>query len=170
MSVSHLRLGRYASRFTRGRACNDPGVSGNQTAKWKPGQSGNPKGKSRLRQRFEETFNEALLTQGGPEEAARLLWQAARQREPWAIQELCRRFAPEAASLHLVHEVQNHEFDYGQLSDEQLQQLEAILGPSTVSLIGLQAEKARRCRPASPTPIWTPRSIRSRRSHLRLPR
>jgi hypothetical protein len=106
-----------------------PGVSGNQAAKWKPGQSGNPAGKSRLRLRFEETFNEALLTQGGPEEAARLLWEAARKREPWAIQELCRRFAPEAASLHLVHEVHDHEIDYHKLSDEQLQQLEAILGP-----------------------------------------
>ena len=35
------------------------GVSGNQTAKWKPGQSGNPAGKSKLRLRFEETFTEA---------------------------------------------------------------------------------------------------------------
>jgi hypothetical protein len=51
-----------------------PGISGNQAAKWKPGQSGNPAGKSKLRLRFEETFNEALITQGGPEEAAQLLW------------------------------------------------------------------------------------------------
>jgi hypothetical protein len=68
------------------------GVSGNQTAKWKPGQSGNPAGKSKLRLRFEETFNEALITQGGPAEAAQLLWASARAKEPWAIQELCRRF------------------------------------------------------------------------------
>jgi len=64
-----------------------PGVSGNPAAKWKPGQSGNPVGKSKLRQQFEETFNEALITLGSPEEAADLLWDSVRKREPWAIQE-----------------------------------------------------------------------------------
>ena len=107
-----------------------PGVSGNETAKWKPGKSGNPAGKSKLRLRFEETFNEALITQGGPEEAAQLLWEAARKREPWAIQELCRRFAPESPSLHLVHEVPDNELDYSKLSDEQIRQLEAIFDPT----------------------------------------
>src|ERR1039458_564522 len=62
-----------------------PGVSGNQTAKWGPGQSGNPAGKSKGRARFEEAFNEALITQGSAEEAAQSLWQAARGKEPWAI-------------------------------------------------------------------------------------
>ena len=107
-----------------------PGVSGNQAAKWKPGQSGNPAGKSKLRLQFEDTFNEALITQGGPEEAAQLLWAAARAKEPWAIQELCRRFAPESPSLHLVHEVHPDEVDYTQLTDEQIHQLEAILEPA----------------------------------------
>jgi hypothetical protein len=27
-----------------------------------------------------------LITEGGPEEAAKLLWEAARGKEPWAIQ------------------------------------------------------------------------------------
>src|ERR1039458_5508009 len=67
-----------------------PGVSGNETARWGPGQSGNPAGKSKGRARFEEAFNEALITQGSAEEAAQLLWQAARGKEPWAIQEVCR--------------------------------------------------------------------------------
>jgi hypothetical protein len=106
------------------------GVSGNQAAKWKSGQSGNPAGKSKLRLRFEESFNEALITQGGPEEAAQLLWESARAKEPWAIQELCRRFAPEAQSLRLVHEVYDDAVDYNKLTDEQIQQLEAILGPA----------------------------------------
>ena len=106
-----------------------PGVSGNQTAKWKPGQSGNPAGKSKARLQFEESFNEALITQGSPEEAALLLWEAARKHEPWAIQELCRRFAPETHSLRLLHEVHDDEYDYSKLSDQQIQQLEAILGP-----------------------------------------
>src|SRR3984957_37710 len=103
-----------------------PGVSGNQAAKWKPGQSGNPTGKSKLRLRFEETFNEALITLGGPEEAAELLWASARAKEPWAIQELCRRFAPESPSLRLVHEVDSDEFDYSKFTDDKIRQLEAI--------------------------------------------
>ena len=125
MSLGTRMLVTTMKRNTRFK----PGVSGNQTAKWKPGQSGNPAGKSKLRLRFEETFNEALITQGSPEEAAQLLWAAARNREPWAMQELCRRFAPEAPSLRLVHELHDDEFDYSKLSDEQIQQLEAILGP-----------------------------------------
>ena len=79
------------------------GISGNETAKWKPGQSGNPAGKSKRRARFEEAFTDALITDGSPEEAAQLLWEAARNKEPWAIQELCRRFSPQPQSLHLVH-------------------------------------------------------------------
>jgi hypothetical protein len=105
-----------------------PGVSGNESAKWKPGQSGNPAGKSRRRAQFEEAFNEALLSEGGPEEAARLLWQAARSKEPWAIQELTRRFAPQAQSLHLIHEVDDDQFDYRRFTDDQLRQLDLILG------------------------------------------
>jgi hypothetical protein len=114
-----------------------PGVSGNETTKWKPGQSGNPAGKSKLRRQFEERFNEALLTQGGSEEAAQLLWEAAREREPWAIQELCRRFAPEGHSLRLVHEVDQSEIDYRKFTDEQIQQLEAILGGAQAQPAGL---------------------------------
>ena len=104
-----------------------PGSSGNETAKWRPGQSGNPAGKSRGRARFEEAFTEALITGGGPEEAAKLLWEAARSKEPWAIQELCRRFSPQPQALHLIHEVDNDELDYTQLSDEELRQLDAIV-------------------------------------------
>jgi hypothetical protein len=54
-----------------------PGVSGNESGKWKPGQ-GNPGGKSKRRTQFEELFNEALITEGSPEEAAKLLWESAR--------------------------------------------------------------------------------------------
>ena len=104
-----------------------PGLSGNQTAKWKPGQSGNPSGKSRRRTQFEDAFNEALITQGSAEEAAQLLWQAARDKEPWAIQELCRRFAPQTQSLHLIQETYDDQLDYSKLTDVQLQQLDAIL-------------------------------------------
>ncbi len=104
-----------------------PGISGNEVAKWRPGQSGNPAGKSKRRTQFEEAFNEALITEGSPEEAAELLWEAARSKEPWAIQELCRRFAPQTQSLHLIHEVDDDKFDYSKLTDDQIQQLDAIL-------------------------------------------
>jgi len=104
-----------------------PGVSGNEAAKWKQGQSGNPGGTSKLRRQFEEGFTNALITLGSPEEAAQLLWQAARKGEAWAIQELCRRFAPEAHSLRLIHEVNDDAFDYSKLSNEQIQQFEILL-------------------------------------------
>lgn len=103
------------------------GVSGNETTKWHPGQSGNPAGKSKRRTQFEDAFSESLLSQGGPEEAARLLWEAARSREPWAIQELCRRFAPQTQSVRVVQAVEDGGFDYGKLTDAQLEQLDAIL-------------------------------------------
>jgi hypothetical protein len=52
-----------------------PGQSGNPEAmfkpgnrdRWAPGVSGNPTGKSKYRARFEEAFNEALVTEGSPE-------------------------------------------------------------------------------------------------------
>ena len=104
-----------------------PGVSGNPNSKWQPGQSGNPAGKSKRRSQFEEAFNEALIAGGGPEEAAALLWKAARAKEPWAIQELCRRFAPPTQSVRLFHEVEDDNIDYSKLSNEELDQLDGIL-------------------------------------------
>src|ERR1035438_10196766 len=80
-------------------------------------RSGNPAGKSKGRARFEEAFNEARITQGSAEEAAQLLWQAARGKEPWAIQEVCRRFAPQTQSLHLIQEVNDDKFDYSKFTD-----------------------------------------------------
>jgi hypothetical protein len=104
-----------------------PGVSGNPVTQWRPGQSGNPVGKTKRRADFEESFNEALITEGSPHEAAKLLWAAARSGEPWALQEICRRFAPETQSLRLTHEEENERFDYTKLTDQQIQQLDAIL-------------------------------------------
>src|SRR5215831_1959873 len=120
-----------------------PGVSGNEAAKWKPGQSGNPAGKSKLRALFEDAFNEALITQGSPAEAAQLLWEAARSKEPWAIQELCRRFAPQTQSLHLIHEVEDDKLDYSKLTDEQTKQLDAMFEQATAQpLSGEEGEGA----------------------------
>jgi hypothetical protein len=112
-----------------------PGQSGNPATqfkagnphRWVPGVSGNAAGKSKYRTQFEEAFNEALITQGSPEEAAQLLWQAAREKEAWAIQNVCQRFAPQTQSLKLTHEVQKDEIDYTQLTNEQLEQLDSLL-------------------------------------------
>ncbi len=100
--------------------------------RWTAGVSGNPAGKSRYRVQFDEAFNQALITQGSPEEAAQLLWEAARAKEPWAIQNLCQRFAPQTQNLRLTHEVNHDEFDYSRLSDQQLAQLEALLDQAHV--------------------------------------
>jgi hypothetical protein len=51
----------------------EPGVSVHEATKWKPGQSGNPAGISKLRANFERTFTEPLVS--GAEEAAQLLWK-----------------------------------------------------------------------------------------------
>ena len=67
-----------------------PGVSGcpekqfkpGNRHRWLPGVSGNPAGVPQTRLNFEQAFNTALLTQGSPEEAAMLLWKAARNGEP----------------------------------------------------------------------------------------
>jgi len=122
-----------------------PGHSGNpetmfklgNSNRWVPGVSGNPTGKSRYRACFEEAFNEALVTEGSPEEAAKLLWEAARAREAWAIQSLCQRFAPQAQSLRLIQD-DNDEIDYSKFTDKQIEQFDAILKQTGTQPLALE--------------------------------
>jgi hypothetical protein len=113
-----------------------PGQSGNpQTTfkagnryRWQSGQSGNPAGIARSRLRFEESFYTALVEEGAPEEAASLLWECPRKREPWAVQALLQRLAPETKHVKLTHGVDDETtVDYKRLSDEELARLEEIL-------------------------------------------
>src|SRR3954451_400554 len=106
-----------------------PGQSGNsKTAfqagnrfRWQPGQSGNPAGIARSRLRFEECFYASLIEQGAAEEAASLLWDCARKREPWAVQALLQRLAPETKQIKLTHGVDDeHTIDYTRFSEEEL--------------------------------------------------
>jgi hypothetical protein len=105
-----------------------PGESGNPKTQFKPGnphrwqsgKSGNPAGIGPRRLEFEKTFYEALLGQGSAEEAAYLLWAAARDREPWAMQALLQRLAPETKQINVNHGFQDDELDYERLSDEDL--------------------------------------------------
>jgi len=107
--------------------------------RWTAGVSGNPAGKSRYRAQFDEAFNEALISEGSPEEAAKLLWDAARAREAWAIQNLCQRFAPQTQSLRLTHEVNQNELDYSKLTNEQLAQLDALLEQADIQPAALDS-------------------------------
>jgi hypothetical protein len=94
--------------------------------------SGNPAGNPRARRAFEQAFYAAMLAEGTPEEAAQLLWKAARDRkEPWAIQALLQRLAPQITQVKLTHEVDNGGFDFTRLSDTELRQLEGILERAT---------------------------------------
>lgn len=114
-----------------------PGVSGNPATRFKPGnpyrwqpggQSPNPTGcVSKSRREFNRLFIDALAAGGTPEEAADLVWKAARAAEPWAIQLIFAKLAPETPSLRLIHEKGDNEFDYSRLSDQQIEQLENIL-------------------------------------------
>ncbi len=130
-----------------------PGESGNPETRfkpgnphrWQPGQSGNPSGIARSRLRFEEAFYTALIEQGAPEEAATLLWTCARAREPWAVQALLQRLAPQTQRIKLTHE-EEHEtrIDFTRLGDAEIEQLEDFLSEPQLQLRRLRAEKARR--------------------------
>jgi hypothetical protein len=117
------------SRFKPGQSGN-PGATfkpGNRH-RWQPGQSGNPAGIARSRLRFEECFYASLIEQGAADEAASLLWECARKREPWAVQALLQRLAPETKQIKLTHGVDDEQtIDYTRLSDDELNQLEALL-------------------------------------------
>jgi hypothetical protein len=100
--------------------------------RWQPGQSGNPAGIARSRWQFEESFYGALLQLGSAEEAAELLWTAARQREPWAVQAILQRLAPETQKFKFTHEVENDTaFDPSLLTIDQIRELQSLIGQAT---------------------------------------
>ena len=117
-----------------------PGQSGNlQTRfkpgnqhRWQPGQSGNPDGIARSRLQFEESFYAALLERGSAEEVASLLWESARKREPWAIQAVLQRLAPEAKQIKVTHGKMQRNIDYTRFSDEELNELHRLLERATI--------------------------------------
>src|ERR1017187_1554599 len=131
--VRHKRTqGRSMKRDTKFKL----GQSGNPQStfkagnkyRWRPGQSGNPVGIARSRLRFGECFYASLLEQGAAEEAASLLWESARKREPWAVQALLQRLAPETKQIKLTHGVDDEPtIDYTRFSDEELEHLDRLL-------------------------------------------
>lgn len=124
-----------------------PGVSGcrekqfksGNPHRWPPGQSGNPAGIPRSRLKFEQAFYSALIGQGGPEEAASLLWECARAREPWAVQALLQRLAPQTQQIKLTHEVENEQaIDYTRLTGDEIEQLERLLERATTPVAAIE--------------------------------
>jgi len=119
-----------------------PGQSGNPETRfksgnphtWQSGESGNPSGIARSRLKFEEAFYTALIEQGAPLEVATLLWTCARAREPWAVQALLQRLAPDAQRIKVTHE-DEHEtsIDFTRLSDADIEQLENLIDRATSS-------------------------------------
>jgi len=103
---------------------------GNPT-RFQPGQSGNPAGKPLSRVQFERALVEAITTQGTPDEAAGLLWEAARRGEAWAVQNLLVRFWPTTQTLKIEAKTSNDGYNFSRLSNEQLEQLERILQAAT---------------------------------------
>jgi hypothetical protein len=128
-----------------------PGQSGNPTTqfqpgnrhRWQSGQSGNPNGVARNRLRFEEAFYAALIGQGAPEEVATLLWECARAREPWAVQVLLQRIAPEMKQIRLMHEGDDGtSFDFQRFNDAELEQFEQLLEKSRGSVAPTESRES----------------------------
>lgn len=111
------------------------GVSGCPENKLKPGHphrfpkgvTGNPAGVPARRAQFEKLFYDALMGQGSPDEAARLLWECARKKEPWALQCLLQRLAPESSKVRLEVTRGQDEIDFTRLTDDELRAVEQIL-------------------------------------------
>jgi hypothetical protein len=72
-------------------------------------------------------FYAALMQQGSPDEAAALLWASAREREPWAVQLILQRIAPETSKVRLEVARGQDEIDFTRLTDAELTDLERIL-------------------------------------------
>ena len=125
---------RKDTKFKRGQSGNPRTrfKPGNQH-RWQPGQSGNPAGIARTRLQFEERFYAALLETGSAQEVASLLWESVRKREPWAIQAVLQRLAPESKQIKVTHGLQNGTtIDYTRFSNEELEEIQRLLERATV--------------------------------------
>jgi hypothetical protein len=108
--------------------------------RWQPGQSGNPSGIGRRRLKFEELFYAALIEQGTPEEAASLLWECARAREPWAVQAMLQRLAPQTQQIKFNHEADNgRTIDFTKLSDGEIEQLAGLMERAASSVAAVES-------------------------------
>ncbi len=75
-----------------------------KSTQWTPGKSGNPGGKTRKQAQFEAALADALIGDdpvARAQELSDVVWKAARQSEPWAVQLLFHRLAPQTFSMRL---------------------------------------------------------------------
>jgi hypothetical protein len=116
-----------AIRDPRGRFL--PGHPIGADTRWR-NVSGNPAGNPLARRQFEQAFYQALMGEGSPDEAAKLLWDSARAKEPWAVQALLARVAPQEARLKITPEGSTNDgtYDLTKLSDDELRQLVQLAG------------------------------------------
>jgi hypothetical protein len=121
---------QHRSRDARGRMV--PGHSIGLTNRWREGISGNPAGVPAARRRFEAEFYAALIGEGSPEEAANLLWEAAREKEPWAVQALLARLAPQETKLKISTETNDASYNLAKLTDTELDQFIELAGRARV--------------------------------------
>jgi hypothetical protein len=94
--------------------------------KYRPGESGNPSGQPRSRIEFERAFYDALISNGSPEEAAGLLWEAARDHQPWAVLGLLQRLAPETQRLQVGVDSTDG-LDFSRLTEEEFAYVSRII-------------------------------------------
>jgi hypothetical protein len=97
---------------------------------WRPGQSGNPLGRSKRRRQFDEALADTMATDH-PEEAAQeladIVWAAARKGESWAVQLLFQRLSPQPLNVRMEVERRQDEIDFSKFTDAELEQFGRIL-------------------------------------------
>ncbi len=82
-----------------------------------------------MRREFDAALADALMGENPAASAAELAaiaWRAARKHEPWAVQLLYQRLAPQPLNVRVSRGEDEHALDYSKLTDEELKTLEGI--------------------------------------------
>jgi hypothetical protein len=98
--------------------------------RWQRGQSGNPAGRSKAKVQFDRMLADALMSpdpEARAQELSDLIWKAARDGEPWAVQLLFQRLAPQPLNVRMEVEKHGDEIDFSKFTDEELEQFGRIL-------------------------------------------
>lgn len=117
--------------------------------RWMPGQSGNPRGTTATRAKFQECYVQCLAGGQGDEELlarakelSDLAWKAARAGESWGFQEVRGQLAPliAQAQVKLVREAEHTDVNLALLNDEQLEQFIALSELASGPVIEIEGE------------------------------
>jgi hypothetical protein len=128
MSTDRDALGRFVKGHKAGH-------------RWQPGESGNPRGTPKTKQRLEveRRLLEALLGADEPgalTELATLIWRSARRGESWALSLLVSKLAPQSLSLKVSREEESHDdkLDWSKLSAEEFEVVGKLLAKAAGEL------------------------------------